>query len=234
MVLQSSRERLVMAREEERRRIRRDLHDGLGPALASQTFQLDEVLERLSVDPAGAAAIVEMLKEQNRQLVADIRRLVYELRPPALDELGVAGALTAHVTQLGRSGPISIEVRTVPDPLPSLPAAVEVAAYRIAREAITNTIRHAAASLCTATLEVSADRLTVSVRDDGTGLGEAPRYGVGLISMRERTEELGGTFEAASTETGGTVVVAAIPLMNSHAQDEVRAASIGGVRGRRE
>jgi signal transduction histidine kinase len=108
---------------------------------------------------------------------------------------------------------------------------VEVAAYRIAREAITNTIRHAAASLCTATLEVSADRLTVSVRDDGTGLGEAPRCGVGLISMRERTEELGGTFEAASADTGGTVVVATIPLMNGHAPDEVRAASIGGGAG---
>jgi signal transduction histidine kinase len=232
MVLQSARERLVMAREEERRRIRRDLHDGLGPALASQTFQLDEVLERLSVDPAGAAAIVEILKEQNQQLVADIRRLVYELRPPALDELGVAGALTAHVTHLGRSGPIAIDVRTVPDPLPSLPAAVEVAAYRIAREAITNTIRHAAASLCTATLEVSAGWLTVSVRDDGTGLDAAPRRGVGLVSMRERTEELGGTFETASPETGGTVVVATIPLMNGHAQDEVRPPGSGRAGGR--
>jgi signal transduction histidine kinase len=232
MVLQSARERLVMAREEERRRIRRDLHDGLGPTLASQTFQLDEVLERLSVDPAGAAAIVEILKEQNQQLVADIRRLVYELRPPALDELGVAGALTAHVTQLGRSDPIAIEVRTVPDPLPSLPAAVEVAAYRIVTEAITNTIRHAAASLCTATLEVGAGRLTVSVRDDGTGLGEAPRRGVGLISMRERTEELGGSFETTSPKTGGTVVVATIPLMNGQAQDEVRAPSSGRAGGR--
>jgi signal transduction histidine kinase len=109
---------------------------------------------------------------------------------------------------------------------------VEVAAYRIVTEAITNTIRHAAASLCTATLEVGAGRLTVSVRDDGTGLGEAPRRGVGLISMRERTEELGGSFETTSPKTGGTVVVATIPLMNGQAQDEVRAPSSGRAGGR--
>jgi len=214
MELQRSRERLVLAREEERRRIRRDLHDGLGPSLASQTFQLDEILERLGDDPAAAADLVIALKEQNRHLVTDIRRLVYELRPPTLDELGVAGALAAHAAQVAPSGSPSIEVVTVPDPLPALPAALEVAAYRITREAITNIVRHARATRCTAILEAMADRLTISVRDDGTGLTPSARTGVGLIAMRERSEELGGTLEIVSPDMGGTEVVATIPLMN--------------------
>jgi signal transduction histidine kinase len=214
MELQRSRERLVLAREEERRRIRRDLHDGLGPSLASQTFQLDEILERLGDDPAAAADLVIALKEQNRHLVADIRRLVYELRPPTLDELGVAGALAAHAAQVAPSGSPSIEVVTVPDPLPALPAALEVAAYRITREAITNIVRHARATRCTAILEAMADRLTISVRDDGTGLTPSARTGVGLIAMRERSEELGGTLEIVSPDMGGTEVVATIPLVN--------------------
>ena len=219
MALQSSRERLVMAQEEERRRIRRDLHDGLGPSLASQTFQLDEVLDRLQDDPAGAADLVMALKAQNQQLVADIRRLVYELRPPALDELGVAGALTAHVAQLERSGLLSIEVTTIPDPLPVLPAAVEVAAYRIAREAITNTVRHAGATHCATTLEATADKLIISVRDNGAGIGQGADSGVGLLSMRERSEELGGTFRALSSDLGGTEIVATLPLMNARQED---------------
>ena len=220
MELQRSRERLVLAREEERRRIRRDLHDGLGPSLASQTFQLDEVLERLGDDQA-AADLVIALKEQNRHLVGDIRRLIYELRPPALDQLGVAGALAAHAAQLAPSGSPAIEVKTSPDPLPALPAAVEVAAYRIAREAITNTVRHARATSCSATLEAHAEKLTITVRDDGRGLAATARSGVGLIAMRERTEELGGTLKTVSSDTGGTEVVATIPLVNGYQpQDE--------------
>ncbi|HVR77025.1 MAG TPA: ATP-binding protein [Acidimicrobiia bacterium] len=212
--LQSSRERLVLAREEERRRLRRDLHDGLGPTLASQTFQLDEILERLYHDPAGTADLVVALKEQNQQLVADVRRLVYELRPPALDELGIAGALTAHVAQYERSSPVTIEVETSPDPLPALPAAVEVAAYRIAREAITNTLRHAKAGHCQASLRVSDADLTIEVRDDGVGVSSGVRAGVGISSMRERTEELGGEFSIGPAEHAGTRVRATLPLAN--------------------
>ena len=212
--LQSSRERLVLAREEERRRLRRDLHDGLGPTLASQTFQLDEILDRLHDDPAGTANLVLALKEQNQQLVADVRRLVYELRPPALDELGIAGALTAHVAQYERSSPVTIEVETIPDPLPALPAAVEVAAYRIAREAITNTMRHAKAGRCQASLSVSDADLTIEVRDDGVGVSSRVRAGVGISSMRERTEELGGEFSIGPGEHAGTRVRATLPLAN--------------------
>lgn len=212
--LQRSREELVQAREEERRRIRRDLHDEIGPTLASQTLQLDAVLEGLGADPAHAAELVSSLKEQTQQLVADIRRLVYELRPPALDELGVDGALVAHAWQLEHSGRLSIDVRSVPDPLPSLPAAVEVAAYRIAREAITNAVRHSGATRCITTLDVSAGWLTVAVEDDGRGMQVNARTGLGLISMRERTEELGGTLTVTSSPSGGTRIQSELPLSN--------------------
>ena len=213
--LQRSRERLVLAREEERRRIRRDLHDGLGPSLASQTFRLDVVLERLQDDPAAATDLVAALKLHNQELVADIRRLVYELRPPTLDQLGLAGALTAHAGQLDRPAHLSIAVEPDPDPLPPLPAAVEVAAYRIAREAITNVARHAGATRCTATLEATDAALSIAVTDDGAGLGPTPSVGVGLTSMRERAEELGGSFEASAARPFGTVVRATLPIPNS-------------------
>jgi len=220
--LQASRERLVLAREEERRRLRRDLHDGFGPALASQTFQLDEVLDRLNDDPTAAVDLVVALKEQTQQLVADVRRLVYELRPPALDELGIAGALTAHVAQYERSSPVTIDVETVPDPLPALPAAVEVAAYRIAREAITNSMRHAHPRICQASLRVSESDLTIEVRDDGVGLGDRVSAGVGISSMRERTEELGGEFSIGPAEPAGTKVWATLPLTNGVVSQEAR------------
>ena len=212
VALQRSREQLVLAREEERRRLRRDLHDELGPSLASQTFRFDAILELLERDPATAAQLVVSLKQQNGQLVADIRRLVYELRPPALDELGLVGALAAHAGQLARSGGLVAEVVTDPDPLVDLPAAVEVAAYRTACEAVTNVVRHAEATTCTTALELAAGTLTIRVSDDGVGVRSVTRPGIGMTSMRERAEELGGTLEVARADTGGTRVTAALPI----------------------
>jgi len=233
VALQASRERLVLAQEEERRRVRRDLHDGLGPSLASQTLQLDEVLDRLHDDPRGAAQLLGALKEQNQQLVADIRRLVFELRPPALDELGVVGALAAYAAQFDRPGALTIEVGTDPDPLPSMSAALEVAAYRVAREAITNTVRHARATRCTTTLEATDEKLTISIRDDGVGIGPTVQTGVGLISMRERSEELGGTFEAVSLDAGGTEIIATLPLMKAWQPEEATATDASQAGSRR-
>ena len=218
--LQRSRERLVMAQEEERRRIRHDLHDELGPSLASQTFQLDAALERIEDDPTAAKQLLLALKEQNKQLVADIRRLVYELRPPALDELGIAQALAIQTSQLDDTGRLQIDLQTSPDPLPELPAAVEVAAYRIAREAIINTVRHADARECQTTLEVTGSELTVTVEDDGIGIGQVRSSGVGLTSMRERTEELGGSFEVGATKPTGTRITATIPLVDASPSEE--------------
>lgn len=213
--LQRSRERLVATREEERRRMRRDLHDGLGPSLASQTFKLDAALDRLDTDPEGVSRLLSSLKRETQQLVADIRRLVYDLRPPALDELGLAAALSAHAGHLDGAGGPAVDVVTEPDPLPALPAAVEVAAYRIAHEAITNVVRHAAAGRCTIALSAAESRLLVCVEDDGVGIADDHRPGVGLESMRERAEELNGTLTITSVHPAGTRVTALLPLGQS-------------------
>ena len=207
--LQRSRERLVLAREEERRRIRRDLHDELGPTLASHTFKLDAAIDLLDTDPAAAGALLQRLKWQNQALVGDIRRLVYELRPPALDELGLQGALSAHFGQA--TTPI-VRVSATPDPLPPLPAAVEAAAYRITLEAVNNVVRHAAADHCDVTLTSAHDRLALTVEDDGRGLPAGGGAGIGLRSMRERAEEVGGTFNLGASAAGGVRVTAILPL----------------------
>jgi two-component system, NarL family, sensor kinase len=204
--LQRSRERLVSGREEERRRIRRDLHDGLGPSLAALALNLESARRLLWTDPAAAGTLLARLQAEAKESIADIRRLVYELRPPALDELGLVSALREEATRLGPH--VTVEA---PDALPALPAAVEVAAYRITLEALTNVSRHACADSCTVRLALNGD-LELEVADDGRGLDPAHRDGVGLRSMRERVAELGGTFAIESPPSGGTCVRARLPV----------------------
>ena len=208
--LQRSRERLVTTREEERRRIRRDLHDGLGPQLASLTLKLDAARNLLGHDPTEAEQLLVDLKAQVQAAIADIRRLVYELRPPALDELGLVGALREHaVSHSTADGPrISVEAL---ESLPPLPAAVEVAAYRIALEALTNVARHAQAQECVIRLALD-DALQLEITDDGIGLPKGYQAGVGLTSMRERAAELGGACVIEARPEGGTRVLARLPL----------------------
>ena len=140
--LQRARERLVLAREEERRRLRRDLHDGIGPALAGLTLKTETARALLPPGTDGASRQLHDLSEEIRRTVVDVRRLVEGLRPPALDELGLAGACAQAVERLTAGAGVSASVRASDD-LPALPAAVEVAAYRIVVEAVTNTVRHA-------------------------------------------------------------------------------------------
>ncbi|WP_296605695.1 sensor histidine kinase [Nocardioides sp.] len=204
--LQDSRERLVTAREEERRRIRRDLHDGLGPALSGVVFQLESARLVVDRDPAAAKQQVLATSQHLQEVVADVRRLVHDLRPPALDDLGLVGALRQLAA---RSDPApSVEA----DELGPLPAAVEVAAYRIASEAMTNVARHAGATCCAVRLQVVDGSLLVEVVDDGRGIDPDVLAGVGLVSMRERAAELGGRHEVACPPHGGTVVRAWLPL----------------------
>lgn len=205
--LQLARERLVTAREEERRRLRRDLHDGLGPSLASLTFKLDAARSLMPRDPARADALLSTVADQMQTTVAEIRRLVYNLRPPALDQLGLAAALAESAGQVG-SVPVVVDL---PPNLPPLPAAVEVAVYRIAQEALTNVARHAQAQNCWLHLRLDGDWLALEVRDDGRGLPADMRNGVGLHAMQERAAELGGVCTVESGPAG-TVVLARLPL----------------------
>jgi signal transduction histidine kinase len=207
--LQRSRERLVAAREEERRRLRRDLHDGLGAQLAGLTVQTGVLRGLIARDPAAADALAADMRGELRTAIADIRRLVHGLRPPALDELGLVGALQRLAETVGADG---LRIRVdVPAVLPPLPAAVEVAAYRVVQEALTNVVRHADAGSACVRLGVDAEALTVEVVDDGCGLPVETVAGVGLSSMRERAEEMGGTCRVDAGPAGGTRVLAVLP-----------------------
>ena len=208
--LQRSRERLVMAREEERRRLRRDLHDGLGPTLAALGLKVETARNRLGRDSAADGLLAD-LSVRTQGAVADIRRLVYGLRPPALDDLGLIGALQQLIGVSEPPPRIELAVRT--EGLPPLSAAAEVAAYRIAQEAMTNVVRHAQATQCTIRLQLIDGALHLSVEDNGSGLPEVVHRGVGLASMRERAEELGGTFAIAGRPGGGTNVKVSLPLL---------------------
>ena len=211
--LQLARQRLVTTREEERRRLRRDLHDGLGPQLASLSLKADTARNFVADDPAAVDRLLVEFKGQTQDAISDIRRLVHGLRPPALDQLGLAGALREQANSLSGDRGVQIIV-AAPEVLPALPAAVEVAAYRIVTEALTNVVRHAEATRCTVWLCLDDGALHLAVDDDGAGLPADYRAGVGLSSMRERAEELGGAcrIEARAPQAGGTRVAAWLPV----------------------
>ena len=210
--LRRSREQLVMAREEERRRIRHDLHDSLGPQLAGIGLQLDLAREALKNDPARLEPLLARAKDELSDAILDVRRVVDGLRPPALDELGLVGAIRQQVGLLDTSalGGLRISVDAADD-LGPLPAAVEVAAFRIATEAVTNAVRHSGARTCNVELR-RCDAFEVEVRDDGQGMQDGPGNGVGLVSLRERAEELGGEIVVDSGPARGTRVLASLPL----------------------
>jgi signal transduction histidine kinase len=216
--LQRSRERLVTAREEERRRLRRDLHDGLGPQLATQTLKLEAARDLVPVDPGRAVELLSGLIDDSQSAIADIRQLVYALRPPALDELGLISALREQIAHYA-SDRLSTTL-DAPERLPSLPAAVEVAAYRIVQEALTNVLKHARANACSIRLALVGKgphrTLGLEVQDDGVGLPAQHRTGIGLSSMRERAEELGGAFMIESGR--GTRVSAYLPAPQTEEQ----------------
>jgi two-component system NarL family sensor kinase len=213
--LQHSRERLVLSREEERRRLRRDLHDDLGPALSAAAMKLEAAGVLVDTDPGRARTMLARAEEALRASVADVRRIVDDLRPPSLDGLGLVGALREALDQF-EGGPIALTLRVDPEvaALDGMPAAVEVAAYRIAAEAVNNAVRHARPGTVSVALSLADGDLVVDVADDGSGLTEELEVGVGLESMHERAAELGGSCSLTSGPDG-TRVVARLPLEGS-------------------
>jgi signal transduction histidine kinase len=206
--LQASRAALVTAREEERRRIRRDLHDSLGPSLAAMKLQLTAVARLMEIEPERAADLLGEVRQSMDETTVDVRRLVYGLRPPLIDELGLIAALGNHPA--AQSG---FHIAIDPERLPELPAAVEVALFRIASEAIYNAARHSGSQKCRVCIEVTPDEVHLRITDDGRGLPGHLVEGVGIEAMRERAAELGGTVEV--TSQGGTTVTTVIPLGSS-------------------
>jgi signal transduction histidine kinase len=225
--LQHSRERLVATREEERRRLRRDLHDGLGPTLGYLILGLDTACRLFARDPKGAEALLRELKAQTQEATSEVRRLVYGLRPPALDDLGLIPAIRQQAANRGplvedliggkgsrwSNNGLVFSVEASED-LPLLPAAVEVACYRIAQEAIANATRHSGAGTCHVSLSLDEENgsLELEVVDDGVGVADDRNAGVGMSSMRERAEELGGILIVETLPEGGTRVLSRLPL----------------------
>jgi signal transduction histidine kinase len=205
--LRAGRQRIVVAREEERRRLRRDLHDEVGPTLAGLTMQLGAVRPLVHSEPDAAGDRLGRLQEAAREALQTVRRISHDLRPPALDDLGVAGALRQLADSLGLPA-------RFPDPdLPRLPAAVEVAAFRIGAEALHNVARHAgAAAAVEVGLRTCGTELLLTVRDTGVGLAGGHPAGVGLTAMRERADELGGSVRVDSRPGEGTTVTARLPV----------------------
>lgn len=207
--LLQARERLVLAREEERRLLRRNLHDTIGPTLAALSLKAGLLRNLIEEDLPTAQEQLNELRDLIHVVITDIRRVVYNLRPPALDELGMLPAIQEQVRQSSTGG---LQVSLVaPDQMPPLSAAVEVAVYRIVMEALTNVERHAQARHCRISIIVD-DQVTIEVVDDGVGLRPNHRAGVGLSSMRERVAELGGSCKVESSP-GGVRVLAVLPAL---------------------
>ncbi|MGR6965074.1 sensor histidine kinase [Geodermatophilus sp. URMC 61] len=207
--LQASREQLVAAREEERRRLRRDLHDGLGPTLGAVVLRIDTARNLAAGRPEESDRLLRQARDDVAAALTDVRRLVHDLRPPALDDLGLAGAVAQQAERLlAPRVAVTVDAEDTAD----LPAAVEVAAYRIASEALANVARHASATRVRVTLARDDEgALVVTVADDGVGIAPGAPAGVGLVSLRERAAELGGRSTVECPSTGGTVVRAVLP-----------------------
>ena len=204
--LLASRQRLVTARAEERRRLRRDLHDGLGPVLTAVGLNIDAARSQLDSAPAKADGLLAVARDATAQAIDDLRRVVYGLRPPALDDLGLLGALRAQIDRLPPTSALRVHLQV--GRLPALPAAVEVAVYRSAVEGLHNAVRHR----CDVRLHVVGCDLLLEVSDDGKSVGPwIP--GVGLTAMRERAEELGGTFASGPRTPVGGAITSRFPLV---------------------
>ena len=229
--LRQSLDRVLFAREEERRRLRHELHDSVGPILAGISLGLHAARRVMSSDAAQADQLMAHLEQELQTAIGEVRRLFETLRPPALDQLGLASAIREHIdilatrmrTEEDTPQHVSFDLKESGD-LVSLPAIVEVAAYRIVCEALTNVVRHSGARTCGVTL--TRDKgLRLEVVDDGVGVDGRPGRGLGLGSMRERAAELGGTFVLDAPPAGGTRVVAWLPI-----QPEVPAGQLTGSR----
>ncbi|WP_029137661.1 sensor histidine kinase [Nakamurella lactea] len=219
-----SRRNIAVAREEERRRVRRDLHDGLGPALAAIAMRVDGARMLVGSDPLRATEVLSKLGDDVRTTIDDVRRLVYDLQPPVLDAVGLVAALAEQASAFSGSAAVtgladgtdqqpglSVEL-VAPTDFPDLPAAVEIACYRIVCEALANVARHSLACHCQVTLTLADDVLQIVVDDDGQGVATGARPGVGTASMIERATELGGGCLLSDSPMGGTRVTATLPV----------------------
>jgi signal transduction histidine kinase len=225
-LLASSRARIVAAREEERLRLRRELHDGLGPTLAALGLKVDTArADAVAGDASAAAATLGEIRADVHEILGQIRGLARELRPPTLDSLGLVGGLRQQVETLTAGSRTGVEIVAVD--LPDLPPGVEVAAYRIVIEAVTNILRHADADAATVRLAIERGVLRIDVEDDGVGVG-GDGIGVGTRAMYERAAEVGGELVIEPGRLRGTRVTALLPVGDRSGEASIEPTSTTG------
>lgn len=207
--VRDAREELISGIEEERRRLRREIHDGVGPTLAGIALGVESAERALDQDPARARRLLTSMRTDVVGLVAEVRHVVDGLRPALLDELGLVGSLQQLANSMEERTNVRVTVES--GDLVALPAAVEVAAYRIAAESLTNLARHAAPRRAWLRLGTADAVLLLEIADDGCGGAAERPGGTGLHSMRQRAEDVGGTLQVFS-DAGGTTVRAQLPL----------------------
>ncbi|HET7388769.1 MAG TPA: sensor histidine kinase [Nocardioidaceae bacterium] len=203
-----SRARVLAVREGERTRLRADLHDGLGPSLSGVALGLEAARTSVGGDTERLTEILDVLHREVESLVTEVRGIIEDLGPGEVDLLA---ALRSRATVVSASGGIAVDVTDVGD-LAALPGQVAVVAHRIAAEALTNAVRHSGAARVVVSVVADLDRLTLDVADDGCGAVAARPGGVGLTSMRERAESVGGTLTVTASTGQGTRVRAVLPL----------------------
>jgi signal transduction histidine kinase len=210
--LARERARVTAATLAERDRLRRDLHDGLGPSLSGIALGLEAAATAHGTDPGAVPALLERTRAESAAAVREIRRVLDGLRPTSLDLHGLEGAVreTASSLSMGAPGGPAFEFRT--DTLPLLPPHVEEAAFRIVAESLTNVARHSAANHCTVQLNQANGDLRVQVYDDGQGLRLPTGAGHGLDSMRRRAADIGGSVRVEGASPHGTTVTAVLPV----------------------
>jgi two-component system, NarL family, sensor histidine kinase UhpB len=199
----------LAAQEAERLRVARELHDEIGQTLTAITIQAERAAES---DPAGASAALNQIAGAVRESLDEVRRIARELRPEALDDLGLVNALIALCNRVNvQDGPV-VE-RRLGSTLPALSPDVELVIYRIAQEGLTNAVRHSDAGRVTLSLEADAEMLTLRVVDDGSGMPtHLPDNTSGIAGMRERALLVGGRLSIASRPGAGTEVQLLIPV----------------------
>jgi len=203
----ASMRRVLSAQEAERRRIAQELHDQIGQNLTAVVLELKRLQGHVTADWADTLADAQELA---RESLGELRRISYELRPAALDDLGLRSALESLATAVARRADIDVALEVAPD-LPPLPADVELAVYRIAQEALTNAVRHSGCTRSRVRLSAEDDAVYLRVADDGRGLGELPRSGGGVRGMRERALMIGGRLVLGVSDEGGVEVELSIP-----------------------
>jgi signal transduction histidine kinase len=210
--LARERQRVVAATLAERERLRRDLHDGLGPSMSGIALGLEAADQALSRDVEIAHELMTRTRAEADSAVHEIRRVIDGLRPSALDRHGLADAVREAASGLGMGQRGRPEFALEVDRLPALAAPVEAAAFRIVAESLTNVVRHSGARTCSVRLERSDGNLCVAIRDDGGGIEALRDDGVGLASMHRRAAEVGGCLDIEAARPHGTVVTARLPL----------------------